>query len=124
MLVINYNGNKPISNYFKYGVIGNNNVDIVRFVILKQQGYIDLTKSDKCEVRCLNENGEILDSVEIDMSTIEERENMLFVDWKPSKNYTSLGKIEVCLAFSKDSDIWQTQLFTLKFMNGVCEEGD
>lgn len=125
MLVINYNGNKPISNYFKYGVIGNNNVDIVRFVVLKNQGHIDLSTSDKIEVKCLNEFGEALESVEIDTTTIIERENMLFIDWLPTSDFTSKGKIEVCLSFAKGTDIWQTQLFTLKFMNGVhIEEGN
>ena len=52
MLVVNYNGNKPITNYYKFGVEGNNNADVVRFVVLKKQGQIDLTDEFKIYVLC------------------------------------------------------------------------
>lgn len=123
MLVINYNGNKPISNYFKYGVVGNNNADVVRFVVLKNQGYADLSEATSVKVKCLDEFGEALEEVEIDSGSIEERENMLFVDWLISKDFTSHNKLQVCLSFiDENENVWQTQLFTLKLMNGVFSE--
>lgn len=120
MLVVNYNGNKPIANYFKYGVVGNNNTDIVRFVLSKQQGAIDLTNAESIKVEVQTSDGDFIG--EYDISHSEEKENTLFIDWVIG----NLGErsVEIALSFKGSNTTWQTQLFTLKLMNSVISEED
>ena len=118
MLVVNYNGNKPISNYFKYSVNGNNNIDVVRFVVLKNQGYIDLSTSDKVSVKYANYDNDFVDEEEI------ASENVNVADWHLSSELTKQESLEVSLCFQRNSDVWQTQIFKLKIMNGIIIEGE
>lgn len=119
MLVINYNGNKPIANYFKYGVEGNNNADIVRFVVLKKQGGLDLTDNFLVYVKCDNESG-FVDKVEIESANISVHSNCIFVDWHLLKKHTEQENLRVSLCFENESEtVWQTQAFQLKLLSGV-----
>lgn len=123
MLVVNYNGNKPITDYYKYGVEGNNNADVVRFVILKQQGHIDLTNNFRVFVKC--QNDDFSDKVEIDEENIKVEGNNVYVDWFLMKKHTTQGTLQVSLCFEdEDEVVWQTQVFTLKIMNGVVADDE
>ena len=119
MLVVNYNGNKPIANYYKYGVEGNNDADIVRFVVLKKQGGLDLTDNFLVYVKCDNESG-FVDKVEIESADISVKSNNIFVDWHLLKKHTEQESLRVSLCFENENEIvWQTQVFQLKLLSGV-----
>lgn len=117
MLVINYNGNKPTTDYFKYGVSGNKNTDIVRFVLLKYQGQLNLLDNTKVSVKCLDEFDNALEDIEIASEDIIEKGDMLFIDLKLPNEVTKNSKVKMSLSFSFEEDIWQTQSFTLRLMN-------
>jgi len=124
MLVVNYNGNKPISNYYKYGVEGNNNADIVRFVVLKKQGRLDLQDNFLVYVNCDNDLG-FVDKVQISSDDIVVEDNNIVVDWHLLKKHTTQESLNVSLCFENEDEIvWQTQLFTLKIMNGVVADDE
>lgn len=123
MLVINYNGNKPISNYFKYGVEGNNNVDIIRFVLLKKQSQIDLSSYNKVSVKVRNDDSGFVEEIELDSDeNVVVSGNTLFVDWHLESKYTTQEQLEVSLCFTLESGVWQTQLVKIKFSNGIVIE--
>ena len=125
MLVVNYNGNKPISNYFKYGVEGNNNVDIIRFVLLKNQSQIDLSSYNKVSVKVRNDDNDFVEEIELDSDeNVVVSGNTLFVDWHLESEYTTQEQLEVSLCFTLESGIWQTQLVKIKFSNGIVIEGE
>lgn len=122
MLVVNYNGNKPISNYFKYGVEGNNNTDVIRFVLSKIQSYIDLSTSDTIKVRVRNDDEDFVEEYDIGENMTNVVDNTFFVDFPLPSEITQLSNVEISLCFSKESDVWQTQTFKLKLMSGIIIE--
>ena len=123
MLVVNYNGSKPITDYYKYGVEGNNNADVIRFVIQKHQGQLDLLENSKVFVKC--QNDDFSDKIEIDEENIKDEGNNAYVDWFLMKKHTTQGSLQVSLCFECENEVvWQTQIFTLKIMNGVVADDE
>lgn len=121
MLVVNYNGNKPIADYYKYSVNGNNNADIVRFVVKKIQNGLDLTNGYHIYAKCDNGFG-FVDKAEITIS--KENEEEIYVDWHLLRKHTENACLKVSISFENlDSEIvWQTQIFTLKINSGVVAD--
>lgn len=119
MLVINYNGNKPTTDYFKFSVQGNNKADTIRFVVLKKQGNLDLEDNFLVYVKCDNETG-FVDKVQIESEDIKVEGNNIVVNWHLLKKHTTQSELRVSLCFEDNSEVvWQTQVFTLKIMAGV-----
>jgi len=121
MLVINYNGNKPTTDYYKYSVQGNNNADVVRFCLSKQQGNLDLSASGyKVYVQARCEDDGFIDKVEIS-SNVSIVDNQLNADWVLLKKHTINRQLEVSLSFENASQevVWQTQLVKIAIANGI-----
>ena len=122
MLVVNYNGNKPISNYYKYGVEGNNSTDLIRFILKKVQAdNITLLDADYVYVKCQNDSG-FVDKVPVEATDYGDFN--IAVDWLLQKKHTTKESLEVSLCFEKGDNVWQTQLFTLKIMRGVVADDE
>lgn len=118
MLVVNYNGNKPISDYFKFSVQGNNKADIVRFVLPIQQSTITLTDSDSFFVKCESEDEDFIDKMQLD--DIEFSGNYVYVNWVLLKKHTQNKQLKVSLCVENDDEVvFNTQLFTMKISNGL-----
>ncbi len=119
MLVINYNGNKPTTDYFKYSVQGNNNADVVRFCLSKQQGTLDLTNY-KVYVQAKCEEDDFIDKVEItdDVSIVA---NQLNANWVMLKKHTINRQLLVSLSFENENEevVWQTQIVKITIANGI-----
>ena len=119
MLVINYNGNKPTTDYFKFSVQGNNNADVVRFCLSKQQNKNDLS-SCKVYAQAYCEEDGFIDKVEItdNMSIVG---NQLSVDWTLLKKHTVNRQLQVSLSFEDTVNeiVWQTQIVKINIANGI-----
>lgn len=119
MLVINYNGNKPTTDYFKFSVQGNNNADVVRFCLEKKQGKIDLS-GYKVYVQAYCEEDDFIDKVEI-TDNVNIVDNQLSADWTLLKKHTVNRQLLVSLSF-EDLDnevVWQTQIIKITIANGI-----
>ena len=121
MLVINYNGNKPTTDYFKYSVQGNNNADVVCFSLATKQGKLDLNNYDyKVYVRCKCEDDDFVDKVEItnDVSVVS---NQLLCKWTLLRKHTVNRQLLVSLSFedSNNEVVFQTQLVKITIANGI-----
>lgn len=119
MLVINYNGNKPTTDYFKFSVQGNNNADVVRFCLEKKQGKIDLS-GYKVYVQAYCEEDDFIDKVEI-TDNVNIVDNQLSADWTLLKKHTVNRQLQVSLSF-EDLDnevVWQTQIVKITIANGI-----
>ncbi len=123
MLVVNYNGNKPVNDYFKFSVQGNNNADIVRFVLLKKQGNIDLTNENyRVYAKCQTPDQDFVDKTML--TTTQEVDNNLIVDWALLSKHTENKQLQVSLSFEdlNNEIVWQTQIFTLNISNGILAD--
>lgn len=119
MLVINYNGNKPTTDYFKFSVQGNNNADVVRFCLEKKQGKIDLS-GYKVYVQAYCEEDDFIDKVEI-TDNVNIVDNQLSADWTLLKKHTVNRQLQVSLSF-EDLDnevVWQTRIVKITIANGI-----
>ena len=119
MLVINYNGNKPTTDYFKFAVQGNNNADVVRFCLDEQQGNIDLTT---CKVYVLAkcDEDDFIDKVEI-TDNVSSVGSQLNAEWVLLKKHTINRQLLVGLCFEDENEeiVWQTQLVKIAIANGI-----
>ena len=124
MLVINYNGNKPTTDYFKFAVQGNNNADVVRFELQKQQGNLDLSGGYTPYVKVYCEDDGFADKVDIsnNMSVVE---NQLELVWTMQAKHTGHRQIQVSLSFENDQQevVWQTQIVKMTISNGLDVAG-
>ena len=119
MLVINYKENKPISDYFKYSVNGNNQADIVRFVLLKEQEGIDLSDESFLVYAKCTDGYDFTDKVLISREDIEITDSEIIVDWHLLRKHTANESLKVSVSFESEEIVWQTQTFTLKINNGI-----
>lgn len=122
MLVINYNGNKPTTDYFKFSVQGNNNADVVRFCLEKKQGKIDLS-GYKVYAQAYCEEDDFIDKVEI-TDNVNIVDNQLSADWTLLKKHTVNRQLLVSLSF-EDLDnevVWQTQIVKIAICNGILAD--
>lgn len=117
MLVINYNGNKPTSDYFKYSVQGNNQADIIRFVIDAKQEHINLTNDFRFYANIQGVDDDFVDKVEL--SNIENDGDVLTIDFYLQKKHTEHKQIEVCLSAETNRVCWKTQLVKITIYNSV-----
>lgn len=126
MLVINYNGNKPTTDYFKFSVQGNNKADTIRFsVSLNQSG---LVFSDEyhiyAKIQCVDDD--FYDKVEATEVEFDDSENLLKAEIVLLAKHTSHKQIEVSLSCEKldDGAVWQTQLVRIRIANEVFAEAE
>ena len=124
MLVINYNGNKPTTDYFKYSVQGNNNADTIRFLVsLNQEGLVfDNTYHIYAKVQC--DDDSFYDKVELSEVEFDDSENLLVANFHLESKHTSHKQIEVSLCCENiDQEIvWQTQIVKVGIANGIPAE--
>ena len=124
MLVINYNGNKPTTDYFKYSVQGNNKADAIKFLVsLNQDGLVfDNTYHIYAKVQC-NDDG-FYDKVELSNIEFNDSENLLIAIFNLESKHTSHRQIEVSLCCENiDQEIvWQTQIVKVNIANGIPAE--
>lgn len=125
MLVVNYNENRPTTDYFKFSVKGNNDADIVRFIVEKQHESLDLADGYNVYVKCKNGYG-FVDKVLISEENIEFNENEIIVDWHLLRKHTQNESLIVSLCFENNENevVWQTQTFTLKIANGIIADDE
>lgn len=124
MLVINYNGNKPTTDYFKYSVQGNNNADTIRFLVsLNQEGLVfNNTYHIYAKVQC--DDDSFYDKVELSDIEFIDSENLLVANFNLESKHTSHKQIEVSLCCENiDQEIvWQTQIVKIGIANGIPAE--
>ena len=123
MLVINYNGNKPTTDYFKYSVQGNNNADVVRFCLSTMQSNIDLSGCEVYAQAYCEEDG-FIDKVNItdNMSIVG---NEYHVDWYLLRKHTVNRQLQVNLCFESGDihqQVWQTQIVKINICNGILAD--
>lgn len=121
MLVINYNGNKPITDYFKFSVQGNNNADKIRFLVsLNQSGLVfDNNYHIYAKVQCVDDD--FYDKVELSEINFDDSNNLLDVYFSLEAKHTSHKQIEVSLSCEdlNNEIVWQTAIVKLAIMGGV-----
>lgn len=121
MLVINYNGNKPITDYFKFSVQGNNKSDVVRFIVSLNQGGFVFNDNYHyyAKVQCVDDN--YYDKIKIDTWGVNDTLNLFTADLILKAQTTSHKQIEVSLSCEnlQDEIVWQTQIVKIAIANGV-----
>ena len=123
MLVINYNGNKPTTDYYKFSVQGNNKADVIRFLVqLNQSGLsFDENYHFYAKVQCVDDD--FYDKVELDDFEFSYSENLLKANFKLESKHTSHKQIEVSLSCEdlrrSKQIVWQTQIVKVAISNGV-----
>lgn len=124
MLVINYNGNKPTTDYFKYSVQGNNKADAIKFLVsLNQDGLVfDNTYHIYAKVQCGDDG--FYDKVELSNIEFNDSENLLIAIFNLESKHTSHRQIEVSLCCENIAQeiVWQTQIVKVNIANGIPAE--
>lgn len=122
MLIINYNGNKPISNSYNYSVNGNNNADVIKFVLNGYQG--DLWLGDySIYANIQDELGDFIDKVELDLETLQiDNDGILSIELKLMKKHTENKSILLSLSFEDESVVWKTQTVKININCGVSAD--
>ena len=125
MLVINYSGNKPQCDRFKFSVNGDNNSQTIKFVIKKQQGDIDLSSSSfACFFVCQSQDKSFVDKAEISSENISEEDNDLIIKYKLLGKHTRYKMIDVGLSFETQEQevVWKTASATVSIQNGIMAD--
>ena len=121
MLVINYNGNKPITDYYKFSVQGNNLADKIRFLIsLNQSGLVfDENYHYYAKVQCVDDD--FYDKVELSEIVFDDVKNLLSLDFALESKHTCHKAIEISISCENlESElVWQTQIVKVAIPNGV-----
>lgn len=121
MLVINYNGNKPTTDYFKFSVQGNNKSDVVRFIVsLNQGGFVfDDNYHYYAKVQCVDDD--YYDKIAVDTWGVNDNLNLFTADLILKAQTTSHKQIEISLSCEnlQDEIVWQTQIVKIAIANGV-----
>lgn len=121
MLVINYNGNKPITDYYKFSVQGNNLADKIRFLIsLNQSGLVfDENYHYYAKVQCVDDD--FYDKVELSEIVFDDVKNLLLLDFVLESKHTCHKSIEISVSCENLNDeiVWQTQIVKVAIPNGV-----
>lgn len=119
MLVIIYNGNKPIGTNFKYSVQFNNKYDIVR-VILNNQPF-DFFDNFKTYVKFQNAEDDYYDRVLIDNPTYDDESAWWYVDFELKAQQTSHKFVDFQLSIEDANDeiVWGTQVARIEIANGI-----
>ena len=122
MLVINYNGNKPTTDIYKFSVQGNNNADVVRFCLEKKQGKIDLS-GYKVYAQSKCDEDDFIDKVEI-TNNVNIVDNQLTADWNLLRKHTVNRQLQVSLSFEDETNevVWQTQSVKVNIANGILAD--
>lgn len=122
MLIINYNGNKPISNSYNFSVNGNNNADVIKFVLNGYQGDL-LLVNYSIYANIQNELGDFIDKVELDLETLQiDEDGILSVELKLMKKHTENKSIFLSLSFEDESVVWKTQTVKININCGVSAD--
>lgn len=121
MLVINYNGNKPTADYFKYSVQGNNKADAIRFLVSLNQGGLVFNENYHYYAKIQSEIDDFYDKVELSEIEFDDSNNLLKAILHLESKHTSHEKIEVSLCCENINDeiVWQTQLVKIAIPNGI-----
>lgn len=121
MLVINYNGNKPTTDYYKYSVQGNNNADAIRFLVSLSQDSLVFNETYHiyAKVQCVDDD--FYDKVELSDINFDDSENLLITIFYLESKHTSHKQIEVslCCEDIRNKIVWQTQIVKVAIANGV-----
>lgn len=121
MLVINYNGNKPITDYFKYSVQGNNQADTIRFVISLNQSGLVFNEDYHYYAKVQSVDNDYYDKVRLTNVEFDTEHNLLKADFVLKAQQTANKQIEVALSCENLNEeiVWQTQLVKITIANGV-----
>ena len=121
MLVINYNGNKPTTDYFKFSVQGNNKADTIRFLVSLNQSGLVFDENYHYYAKVQSVDDDYYDKVELSEVEFDDSRNLLKADFILKAQQTSHKQIEVSLSCENlDSEVvWQTQLVKVAIANGV-----
>lgn len=121
MLVINYNGNKPTTDYFKFSVQGNNKADTIRFLVSLNQSGLVFDENYHIYAKVQSVDDDYYDKVELSEVEFDDSRNLLKADFSLKAQQTSHKQIEVSLSCENlDSEVvWQTQLVKVAIANGV-----
>ena len=126
MLVVNYNGNKPITDYFKFSVQGNNKADRIRFLVSLNQNGLVFDENYHYYAKVQNEDDDFYDKVELHELEFDDSENLLRADFILESKHTTHRYIEVslCCENLNDEIVWQTQLIKVAISNGVYADDE
>lgn len=122
MLIINYEGLKPIQDRFNYAVQGDNNTDKVEFSLKKIVDGIDLSSTNfKVYARVQNQAKTILDKTEITSSKVVDGNQVSF-SFNLLAKHTQNKIIEMSISFedATNNKVIQTRLVTIQIANQVA----
>lgn len=117
MLYIYFNGTKAQQSKYCYGVQQNNKTNVVRFIIEKKQGDIDLSLLS-CTLKLQNAANDYLDLIDLTPNVIE---NGVFLEitWLIESKSTQYKNLELQLQFMNDEEVWQTEICELELSNTI-----
>lgn len=117
MLYIYFNGTKAQQSKYCYGVQQNNKTNVVRFIIEKQQGDIDLSWLS-CTLKLQNAANDYLDLIDLTSNVID---NGVFLEitWLIESKSTQYKNLELQLQFMNEEEVWQTEICELELSNTI-----
>lgn len=125
MLVINYSGNRPQQDRFKFAVNGDNNSQTIKFVLKKQQGDIDLSSpSFTIYFLCQSQDKRFVDKAEI--TTVSEEGNDIILEYKLLGKHTQFKSIDVGVSFENENQevVYKTASATISIQNGIMADDE
>lgn len=123
MLVINYSGNRPQCDRFKFSVNGDNNSQTIKFVLKKQQGDIDLSSPlFSIYFLCQSQDKRFVDKAEIESFVVEG--NDIILEYKLLGKHTQFKAIDVGLSFEDENQevVYKTANATISIQNGIMAD--
>lgn len=123
MLVINYSGNRPQQDRFKFAVNGDNNSQTIKFVLKKQQGDIDLSSpSFTIYFLCQSQDKRFVDKAVIE--TVSEEGNDIILEYKLLGKHTQYKAIDVGVSFEDENQevVYKTASATISIQNGIMAD--
>lgn len=118
-MILRFNGNAPAQKYIRVGVVGNNDVDELKFVIDKIQGNIDLADFEP-SIKITNGNLTFADKTKHFIFDTDTSLKSVFITYKIPDKVTQQKNVDMQIIFEKSTDggsalVWQSQIFNVTF---------
>lgn len=123
MLVINYNGNKPITDYFKYSVQGNSEIDVIRFSMQLTSNELEIKSGYNYYAKVECEDDGFVDKIPLSEVYWNNEQSVLTALFHLKAQHTMHKQISVSFCAEKvtasKTTVWQTQLVKVNIANGI-----
>lgn len=120
-MVLEFLGNCPKQKYIRVGVMANNYVDDIMFLLSNKQGGITLTDFTPY-IKMRNKDLSFVDKTQIIVDTSDPTK--VKINYTMSNKVTRQKNVDMQLSFERHSNdgnnvVWQTQIFNITFENSI-----